>query len=56
MSTLSKAIEDKIEWLESNNNNAQIDDFKMQKKELEDIVNPIMTKFYQNKGEEKTDL
>jgi endoplasmic reticulum chaperone BiP len=55
MSILSKAIEDKIKWLESNNN-AQIDDFKMQKNELEEIVNPIMTKFYQNKGEEKNDL
>ena len=55
MSILSKAIEDKIKWLESNKN-AQIDDFKMQKNELEEIVNPIMTKFYQNKGEEKNDL
>ena len=26
------------------------------KNELEEIVNPIMTKFYQNKGEEKNDL
>jgi len=47
--TISKAIEEKIKWLESNAN-AEVDDFKQQKKELEEIVNPIMTKFYQNTG------
>jgi len=47
--TISKAIEEKIKWLESNSN-ADVDDFKQQKKELEEIVNPIMTKFYQNTG------
>jgi len=48
-STISSAIEEKIKWLESNAN-AEVDDFKQQKKELEEIVNPIMTKFYQNTG------
>ena len=47
--TISKAIEEKIKWMESNAN-AEVDDFKQQKKELEEIVNPIMTKFYQNTG------
>ena len=47
--TISKAIEEKIKWLESNAN-AEVDDFKQQKKELEEIVHPIMTKFYQNTG------
>jgi len=47
--TISKAIEEKIKWLESNSN-AEVEEFKQQKKELEEIVNPIMTKFYQNTG------
>jgi molecular chaperone DnaK (HSP70) len=45
---ISSVIEEKIKWLETNAN-AEVDDFKQQKKELEEIVNPIITKFYQNK-------
>ncbi len=47
--TITDAIEEKIKWLESNSD-ADTDDFKQQKKELEEIVHPIMTKFYQNAG------
>jgi len=46
---LSNIVEEKIKWLESNQN-AEVDDFKAQKKEVEDVANPIITKFYQNSG------
>jgi chaperone protein DnaK len=39
-------VEEKIKWLEANAN-ADVDDLKAQKKEIEDKVNPIVTKFYQ---------
>jgi len=47
--TISDAIEEKIKWLESNGE-AEVDDFKAQKKELEEVVHPIMSKFYQKDG------
>jgi len=47
--TITNAVEEKIKWLESNLN-AEVDEFKDQKKQLEEIVNPIMTKFYQQSG------
>jgi endoplasmic reticulum chaperone BiP len=47
--TIETAVEEKIKWLEANGN-AEVDDFKEQKKALEEIVNPIMTKFYQQAG------
>jgi len=47
--TITNAVEEKIKWLESNAN-AEVEDFKDQKKQLEEIVNPIMTKFYQQSG------
>ena len=47
--TITDAVEEKIKWLESNAS-ADVDEFKAQKKELEEIVNPIMSKLYQNAG------
>ena len=47
--TIENAVQDKIKWIEANAN-AEVDDFKQQKKEIEEIVNPIITKFYQNAG------
>jgi len=47
--TIENAVGEKIKWLESNAN-AEVEDFKAQKKEVEEIVNPIITKFYQNAG------
>lgn len=47
--TITNAVEEKIKWLESNAN-AEVDEFKEQKKALEEIVNPIITKFYQGAG------
>ena len=46
---IQTAVEEKIKWLESNQN-AEVDDFKEQKKALEEVVHPIMSKFYQNAG------
>lgn len=48
--TISDAIEEKIKWLESNSE-AEVDDFKAQKKELEEVVHPIMSKFYKEGAE-----
>jgi heat shock protein 5 len=48
--TITNAVEEKIKWLESNGSSAEVDELKEQKKALEEIVNPIMTKFYQGAG------
>merc|ERR1712127_1150508 len=47
--TITNAVEEKIKWLEANPN-AEVEEFKEEKKKLEETVNPIMTKFYQNTG------
>jgi heat shock protein 5 len=46
-STIEKEIEEKIKWLDENQASAEVDDFKAQKKSIEDVVTPIMTKLYQ---------
>jgi heat shock protein 5 len=46
---IQTAVEEKIKWLESNQN-AEVDEYKEQKKSLEEVVHPIMSKFYQNTG------
>uniref|UniRef100_A0A671EWZ1 Endoplasmic reticulum chaperone BIP n=1 Tax=Rhinolophus ferrumequinum TaxID=59479 RepID=A0A671EWZ1_RHIFE len=47
--TMEKAVEEKIEWLESHQD-ADIEDFKAKKKELEEIVQPIISKLYGSAG------
>lgn len=47
--TINKAVEDKISWLDKNAD-ADAEEFKKQKKELEDIVQPIVSKLYQGQG------
>ncbi|VDI78531.1 heat shock 70kDa protein 5 [Mytilus galloprovincialis] len=58
-STIENAIEEKIKWLE-NNSDPSIEELKEQKKSLEDIANPIVSKVYQESGSssegEKTEL
>merc|ERR1712127_64497 len=49
--TITEAIEEQIKWLESNSEGAEVDDLKAQKKALEEIVHPIMSKFYKEGGE-----
>merc|ERR1712008_301289 len=44
--TMEEAIDEKIKWLEDNAE-GEAEDFKAQKKELEDIVQPIIAKLYQ---------
>jgi len=46
-STIEKEIEEKIKWLDENQASADVEDFKAQKKSIEDVVTPIMTKLYQ---------
>ncbi|XP_016114405.1 78 kDa glucose-regulated protein-like, partial [Sinocyclocheilus grahami] len=46
---IEKAIEEKIEWLESHQD-ADLEDFQAKKKELEDIVHPIVSKMYGSAG------
>ena len=48
---LEKAVEDKLAWLEGNQE-AETSELKVQKKELEDRVRPIISKLYQNSGEQ----
>jgi len=46
---MEEAIDEKIKWLESNSD-ADSEEFKAQKKELEDVVQPIIAKLYQQGG------
>merc|ERR1711902_26176 len=48
-SKIEEVINEKIKWLEDNPE-ADVDEFKAQKKEMEDIVQPIIAKLYQGAG------
>jgi len=48
-STISDAVEEKIQWL-SDNDDSEAEEFKSQKKEIEDIVSPIISKLYKDSG------
>jgi len=50
-STLEQTIQDNIQWLDDNQA-AEKDELVHQKKEIEAIVNPIMTKLYQGAGQQ----
>ena len=43
---IEEVVNEKIKWLEENQE-ADVDEFKAQKKEMEDIVQPIIAKLYQ---------
>ncbi|CAC5424714.1 HSPA5 [Mytilus coruscus] len=45
--TIETAVKEKIKWLEKNSNSS-VSDLKEQKKALKDIVNPIISKIYQD--------
>ena len=47
--TIESAVEEQIKWLESNQG-AEVDELKEHKKQLEEIVTPIMTKLYGQGG------
>ncbi len=47
--TIEAAVEEQIKWLESNAG-AEADELKEHKKQLEEIVTPIMTKLYGQGG------
>jgi endoplasmic reticulum chaperone BiP len=47
--TVEKAVEEQIKWLESNQG-AEVEELKEHKKQLEEIVTPIMTKLYGQGG------
>jgi len=46
---IEEVVNEKIKWLEENQE-ADVDEFKAQKKEMEDIVQPIIAKLYQGAG------
>ncbi|ESO92754.1 hypothetical protein LOTGIDRAFT_216416 [Lottia gigantea] len=46
---INEALEEKIKWMESNQD-AEIEEYKEQKKELEAVVNPITSKLYEGAG------
>merc|ERR1712018_683695 len=48
-SKIEEVINEKIKWLEDNTD-ASAEDLKAQKKEMEDIVQPIIAKLYQGQG------
>ena len=47
--TIEEAVDEKIKWLESNAE-AEVGDLKEKKKELEEVVQPIISKLYQDAG------
>uniref|UniRef100_A0A672ZTQ4 Endoplasmic reticulum chaperone BIP n=1 Tax=Sphaeramia orbicularis TaxID=375764 RepID=A0A672ZTQ4_9TELE len=46
---IEKAVEEKIEWMESHQD-ADLEDFQAKKKELEEVVQPIISKLYGSAG------
>uniref|UniRef100_A0A8B9HZ01 Endoplasmic reticulum chaperone BIP n=1 Tax=Astyanax mexicanus TaxID=7994 RepID=A0A8B9HZ01_ASTMX len=46
---IEKAVEEKIEWLESHQD-ADLEEFQAKKKELEEVVQPIISKLYGSAG------
>ena len=48
-STIENAVDEKIKWLDSNPD-VSVEEMKSQKKSLEEVVNPIISKIYQNNG------
>ena len=50
--TILNAVEEKINFLD-NNPTADTEELKQQKKELEEITNPIISKLYQQAGGEQ---
>ena len=48
--TIEQEIDEKIKWLDENQASADVDDFKAQKKSIEDVVTPIITKLYQGQA------
>jgi heat shock protein 5 len=46
---IEEQIEEKIKWLE-NNQDVEASEYKAQKKEFEEIVQPIIAKLYQQSG------
>jgi len=47
--TMEEAVDEKIKWLEEHQD-TDAEDYKKQKKELEEIVQPIIAKLYQGQG------
>lgn len=47
--TMEEAIDDKIKWLDENQD-AEAPEYQKKKKELEDVVQPIIAKLYQGAG------
>jgi len=52
--TITEAVDAKIEWLDENQD-AEAEQFKEQKKEVEDLVQPIISALYQGAGGEGGD-
>jgi len=48
--TMEESIDEAIKWLESNSDSADSSEFRAKKKSLEDVVQPIITKLYQQSG------
>ncbi|XP_037083527.1 endoplasmic reticulum chaperone BiP-like [Pollicipes pollicipes] len=48
-SKIEEVIEEKIKWLDSNQE-AEASEYKAQKKEMEDVIQPIISKLYQGAG------
>lgn len=46
---MEEAIDESIKWLEDNQD-VEAENYRKQKKELEDIVQPIIAKLYQGAG------
>jgi len=49
---IEEAVEEKIKWLESNQD-AEAEEYKKEKKEFEELVQPIIAKLYQQSGQGK---
>merc|ERR1712146_176637 len=47
---VQEAVKAAADWLEENSESADKDDFEVKQKELQKVVNPVMSKLYQGEG------
>ena len=48
--TIQKAVDDTISWLDEHQEGTEKEDYEAQKKKMEEIVHPIVSKLYPGEG------
>ena len=48
--TIQKAVDDTISWLDEHQEGTEKEEYEAQKKKMEEVVHPIVSKLYPNEG------